>query len=140
MPKRITVAALAISLLTATPAEAHHTGAPAGSKCPQHYAAAMAAGWSPEHWQRLDYIMWRESRCKPTAYNGRGRDNSFGLMQLNMKAHKSWVGPFVGWDFSVLYDPQTNLAFGKALYDRARQMYGCGWQPWRTTKQRHWCN
>ena len=140
MLKRITVAALAISLLTVTPAEAHHTGAPDGSKCPQHYAAAMQAGWSPEQWPKVDFIIWRESRCNPRAYNGRGRDNSFGLMQLNMKAHKSWVGPFVGWDFSVLYDPMTNLAFAKALYDRAQKMYGCGFQPWRTTKQRHWCN
>lgn len=140
MLKRITVAALALSLLTATPVDAHHTGAPDGSRCPQHYAAAMAAGWKASHWSKIDFIMWRESRCNPRAYNGRGRDNSFGLMQLNMRAHKSWVGPFVGWDFSVLYDPITNLAFGKALYDRARQMYGCGFQPWRTTKQRHWCN
>lgn len=114
--------------------------APSGSKCPQHYGAAMRAGWKPSHWARLDYIMWRESRCNPRAYNGRGRDDSYSLLQLNMRAHRSWVGPLVGWDFSKLYDPETNLRIGKVLYDKARRMYGCGWQPWRTTRQRHWCN
>lgn len=114
--------------------------APVDSRCPEHYDAALRAGWTVEHWPRLDYIMWRESRCNQNAYNGRGRDDSYSLLQLNMKAHRRWVGPLVDWDFSKLYEPETNLRIGKVLYDKARQMYGCGWQPWRTTKQRHWCN
>lgn len=114
--------------------------APSGSRCPQHYNAALNAGWSKSQWSKIDYIMWRESRCKPTAYNGKGRDNSYGLMQLNMKAHKGWVGPIVGWDFTKLYNPSTNLRVAKNLYDRAKKAYGCGFQPWKTTKQRHWCN
>lgn len=180
MLKRITIAALALSLLTAcTPEQLavleEHTGpiapdarqtllglpddvlvisgvevhpdgsrverkAPAGSKCPEHYGAAMRAGWAASQWSKLDFIMWRESRCKPTAYNGRGRDDSYGLLQINMKAHRSWVGPLVGWDFTRLYQPETNLRVARELYDRARKMFGCGFQPWRTTKQRHWCN
>lgn len=114
--------------------------APSGSRCPQHYNAAMNAGWSPNQWSKIDYIIWRESRCNPNAYNGRGRDNSYGLMQLNMKAHKSWVGPIVGWDFTELYNPSVNLSVAKKLYDRAKNAFGCGFQPWKTTKQRHWCN
>lgn len=104
--------------------------APAGSKCPQWYGAAMQAGWSPADWSRIDYIIFRESNCQPGVYNGRGRDSSYGLMQLNMKAHKSWVGPLVGWDFTKLYDPVTNLRIGRKLFSMAVKVYGCGWQPW----------
>jgi hypothetical protein len=104
--------------------------APAGSKCPQHYDEAMKAGWSQNDWSRLDKIIWRESRCQSDAYNGRGRDNSYGLMQLNMKAHRKWVGPLVEWDFNKLYDPLTNLTIAKELYNKAQKHYRCGWQPW----------
>jgi hypothetical protein len=100
--------------------------APAGSRCPQHYGAALAAGWTPNEWATLDRIMWRESRCTPTAYNGnrRTRDDSYGLIQINMRAHKSWVGPLVEWDFNRLFDPQSNLFVARVLYER------CGFGPW----------
>lgn len=114
--------------------------APAGSRCPQHYTASLAAGWTVGDWSKLDYIMYRESRCIPTAYNGRGMDDSYGLLQNNMKAHRSWVGPLVGWDFSRLFDPVTNLRIGRTLYHKARAAYGCGWQPWRATNSAGWCN
>lgn len=104
--------------------------APAGSKCPQYYDEALLAGWPAQDWYKLDAVIYRESRCNPGVYNGIGLDNSYGLIQLNMKAHKSWVGPLVGWDFTKLYDPQTNLWVGRRLYDRAQSAYGCGWQPW----------
>lgn len=104
--------------------------APAGSRCPQFYDEAMAAGWPASSWSRIDYIMFRESRCTPSAYNGKGRDNSYGLTQLNMKALKSWVGPMVNWDFTRLYDPHTNLVVARELFNKARSMWGCGWRPW----------
>ena len=106
------------------------SSAPSGSKCPEHYDEAMQAGWSPNDWSKLDKIIWRESRCQPDVYNGRGRDNSYGLMQLNMKAHRKWVGPLVDWDFTRLYDPLTNLTIARELYNKAEAHYGCGWKPW----------
>ena len=134
MLKRITAVALAtvITLSSTGTAEAHHNGAPSGSKCPQHYAAAIRAGWKPGDWRKLDAIMWRESRCKPSAFNGsnRTRDTSYGVVQLNMRAHRSWVGPMVGWDFTRLYHVETNLRVARKLYER------CGWGPW--TKP-YWC-
>lgn len=114
--------------------------APSGSRCPQFYNEAINAGWSSSHWEKLDYIMWRESRCIPNVHNTVARDNSYGLLQLNMKAHKSWVGPLVQWNFNALFDAETNLRIGKVLYDKAKAVYGCGLQPWKTTKQKHWCN
>lgn len=106
------------------------SAAPKWSRCPQFYDEALAAGWPKAQWNRIDYIMYRESRCDPSQYNGKGRDNSYGLMQLNMKALKSWVGPLVDWDFTKLYDPYTNLAVAKELYRKAIKMWGCGWRPW----------
>jgi hypothetical protein len=108
-------------------------------RCPQFRQAALDAGWSEADWPRLDAIIWRESRCTPTAHNGRGRDDSFGLLQLNMRAHRSWVRPLVDGDFTRLFDPVTNLTVGRALFDRAAEQMGCGWQPWVTRKTRGWC-
>lgn len=146
--KVIAVLVLIVIILISLTAQTHaydkeiliHHRAPAGSKCPQHYHAALRAGWSNAHWSKLDYIMWRESRCKPTVHNTKGRDNSYGLLQLNMKAHKSWVKPIVQGNYTALFNAEVNLRVGKALYDRAKKMFGCGFQPWKTTKQKHWCN
>lgn len=112
--------------------------APAGSRCGEHYAAALQAGWPASDWKRLDHIMWRESRCQPGVHNGKGRDDSYGLIQLNMKAHRSWVGPLVDWDFTRLYDPVTNLEVGRQIYDKAVGYWDCGWRPW-TTRSARWC-
>lgn len=136
MLRRITAAALAATITAASlgsgPVTAHHSDAPAGSKCPQHYHAAMAAGWRPGEWRKLDAIMWRESRCKPTAVNNnaRTRDRSRGLVQLNLLAHRSWIGPMVGWNFDALYQPETNLRVARHLYEQ------CGWGPWTRP---YWC-
>lgn len=105
--------------------------APAGSLCPQWYGHARAAGWLATDWPRLDRIIYRESRCNPKAHNPRYPDDSYGLMQLNMRAHRSWVGPMVGWDFTRLFDPTANLKVARVLYNKAASAYGCGWQPWR---------
>lgn len=91
--------------------------APPGSACPQWFDTAMAAGWEPEDWAVLDYVMHRESRCIPTARNAqscdrRGRYHAIGLTQL------------CGWGGAELYDPFANLV-------RARQLYEeLGWHPW----------
>ena len=134
MLTRITGIALAaiITASTVGTVEAHHSGAPSGSKCPQHYGAAIAAGWTPNEWRKLDSIMWRESRCKATAVNNnrRTRDASRGLVQLNLLAHRSWIGPLVGWNFDNLYHPETNLRVARALYEK------CGWGPWTRP---YWC-
>lgn len=118
-----------------------HCAAPAPTttdRCPEFREAALAAGWSEQDWPRLDQIIWRESRCVPTVHNGRGRDDSYGLMQLNMRAHRAWVRPLVDGDFARLFDPATNLTVARHLFERAEDAYGCGWQPWATRRAR-WC-
>jgi hypothetical protein len=112
-------------------------------RCIDFKDEALAAGWSESDWPILDKIIWRESRCKPNVRNKRGRDDSYGLMQLNMKAHRKWVRPLVtdenGFaDFDRLYDPLTNLTIARVLYEKADDMWGCGWRPWHTRKTK-WC-
>lgn len=97
----------------------------AGQRCPQYEPIALAVGWPAEQIPKLSYVMWRESRCLPTAHNPRPPDNSYGLIQLNMLAHKGWVGPIVGWDFNQLFDPYVNLRVGLQLWHKAG-----GWGPW----------
>lgn len=106
---------------------------PASARCGDWWDEARAAGWSQTDLPFLDYVMWRESRCTPTAHNPRPPDDSYGLVQLNMRAHRSWVGPIVGWDFNRLFDPTTNLRVARRLFDMAADTYGCGWQPWRSS-------
>ena len=107
-------------------------------RCPQYRQVALDAGWSETDWPRLDAIIWRESRCTPSVHTVAKRDDSYGLMQLNMRAHRSWVRPLVGGDFARLFDPATNLAVARQLFGMAQTTYGCGWQPWQTRKTR-WC-
>lgn len=112
---------------------------PSTDRCPQWRQTALDAGWSEADWARLDQIIWRESRCNPGAHNGRGRDDSYGLVQLNMRAHRSWVRPLVDGDYSRLFDPAVNLTVARELFARADDAYGCGWKPWTTRNTRGWC-
>lgn len=109
--------------------------APAGSRCPNFYDEALAAGWPASSWKRIDYIMFRESRCDASAHNPRDPGyGSFGLMQLNMSKgqYGTWAlfGPILGGDMTRLYNPLTNLSAARTLFLRAQQMWGCGWKPW----------
>lgn len=106
--------------------------APAGSKCPQWYATALEAGWQPEHWTRLDAIMWRESRCQPWADSG----PDHGLVQIN-KIH----GPFllqIGLSHDKMFEPYWNLWFAHKLFSDREAAGKCGWQPWKFSGQ-VWC-
>jgi hypothetical protein len=100
-------------------------------RCPQYEPIAIAVGWPAEQVPKLSYVMWRESRCNPLVHADISdgyifrNDDSYGLMQVNMKAHRSWVGPIVDWDFNRLFDPYVNLSVGLRLW----HMSG-GWRPW----------
>ena len=94
------------------------------------YREALQAGWPEKDWPRLACIIHRESRGDRFAHNPRYPDDSYGLIQLNMRAHRKWVGPAVGWDFTRLFDGYTNLATGRTLFDMAVGYYGDGWRPW----------
>ena len=121
--------------------------APAGSKCPEHYAAALAAGWPASDWERLDHIMWRESRCLPTAWNRSDpMSGSRGVTQIN----GFWCKPTRYYPQGYmqqagvlstcedLFDPQVNLRAARAIYDYGVERNQCPWLPW-TTRSTRWC-
>jgi hypothetical protein len=122
--------------------------APPGSRCPQWFATAMVTGWPERDWERLDYIMWRESRCDPRvhAHPGRGfpRDDSRGLMQINTKAgsgNRPFIGPLVNNNWDALFDPETNLWVARRMFDywsANSWSKRCGWWGW-STKGKGWC-
>lgn len=106
--------------------------APAGSKCPQWYATAMEAGWQPEHWSKLDAIIWRESRCQPGADSG----PDHGLTQVN-QIHKKYLID-IGLNHDLMFDPYWNLWFAHKLFSDREAAGKCGWQPWKFSGQ-VWC-
>lgn len=107
--------------------------APAGSHCPLLFPQAMRAGWTENEWSRLDYIIYRESRCNPNAWNkndpGTG---SRGLTQIN----SFWCTPNrynpIGWlqaqgvlsTCDQLFDPLVSLRASRAIWKHS------GWSPW----------
>lgn len=93
------------------------------------YDLAIGAGCSPENAAIAAAIAQAESSGNPGAYNGAGKDNSYGLWQINMIGA---MGPQRRAQLGIssndqLYDPATN----------ARAMYmvsnGCtSFSPWST--------
>lgn len=95
--------------------------------CPQWHPTATSVGWPAERIQWLSGIMYRESRCQPSAYNGRGNDESYGLLQINTKG-ALWGELMRRCGLtakSQLHDAATNLSCGYKLY------LAYGERPWR---------
>ena len=95
----------------------------------QWHTTAIAAGWPETEWRWLACVIRRESGGDPTAFNGRGRDWSLGLTQLNMRSLGRWVAPIIGTQFDLLFDGPTNLAVAHALWETS------GRTPWRTKRR-----
>lgn len=113
-------------------------------KCGEWRDLAIGIGWPVEQWPTLSYVLHRESRCNidsfnPTDPNGGSR----GLMQIN----GFWCRPnrytSQGWlqDKGILshcddlYNPETNLRAGLAMWNYSEDHNGCGWRPWATRCQ-----
>lgn len=97
---------------------------PAGAwKCPASVALLAQYGLPVGYFDR---VMYRESRCDPTAYNGRGRDRSYGLLQINTKgANWGELQRRCGLTSrDQLFDARTNIACAAQLY----KVYGK--KPW----------
>jgi hypothetical protein len=99
--------------------------------CPQHEATletfAPEAGWSVA---RMSRIMWRESRCDPTAWNARG--HASGLLQVTPISYpylREALGEWV--DRWTLQDPEQNVRASAALFDYWAKAGKDGYRPWR---------
>ena len=118
-----------ISIVPSLPTVAPTTTAvPKG--CAQYVADAINAGWPADQAPTLARVMFRESRCIPTAYNAKDtHGGSYGLMQINAQ-HKAWLMQ-TGFINSIddLFNPDVNLRAALHLY----RMVGNNWSPWAST-------
>ena len=96
------------------------------TECQQWLQTALEAGWPNERkvLDRLGYVMWRESRCTPTADSG----PDHGLTQIN-QIHTKWITD-LGWTHEQMKDPALNLRFAWLLYSGREANGQCGWTPW----------
>lgn len=95
----------------------------------QIYALALGAGLTPARAKTAAAIAMAESGGNPAAHNTAGRDDSYGLWQINMKgslgpARRKQLGLAANAD---LLDPATN-AHAMAVISRQ----GASFVPWTT--------
>lgn len=107
--------------------------------CPQFAGTALVAGWQADDLPRLLRIMWRESRCIPTACGETDSPHirkcrDWGLMQINDYSWKRIIRE-MGWDIEQMHDPLENLRFSRWLFEYSLERNGDGWHPWRLQKQ-----
>jgi hypothetical protein len=118
-------------------------------QCPTYHSLALSVGWSEEFISRLSYIMWRESRCDPLAFNSKDPNGgSRGLTQINgywckRTSYSPHDAGYLGLKGVInscedLFDPRTNLIAAKTIYDYGIERRKCPWGPW-TTKKTSWC-
>ena len=102
------------------------TAVPKG--CAAYVADAITAGWPADQAPTLARVMFRESRCIPTAHNAKDtHGGSYGLMQINAQ-HKDWLMQ-TGFITSLndLFNPDINLRAALHLYGMV------GWSAWAST-------
>jgi hypothetical protein len=111
---------------------------PVDHVCYEWLPTMLEAGWpaDPDILTTALTIMWRESRCTPTADSG----PDHGLMQIN----RYWCKPSryseAGWlqdrglviDCDSLFDPTTNLRSALAIWLYSLDRNGDGFLPWTT--------
>jgi len=141
---------LSAAVIVETPAEEEATSATVvadAGECAQWRDLAIEVGWPAEEWDRLNYVIWRESRCDPSAHNKSDpAGGSRGLIQINGFWCRKNQNTAQGYlqDNGVLqtcedlFDPRTNLAAGLVIWTYGVDKHGCGWGPWSTRKSK-WC-
>lgn len=92
---------------------------PGDAYCPEWWPLAREVGWPEDALEMLDFVIWRESRCLPNAWNGADA----GLLQIN-QIHKEFVA-VMGFTWPEgMFDPRSVLTFGLKLWT------GKDWEPW----------
>lgn len=128
--------AVSLGLINLTyPKPTNNTILREGWECPEWLDLARTAGWPEEELRKLSYVIYRESRCDPNAFNGDDPiGGSLGLIQIN----RYWCTSNMYWpdgylqvrDSGVttcddLYDPYVNLRSGYHIW-----VTEGGWSPW----------
>lgn len=125
-----------------SPEEIIHQARLQYGKCGEWHDTAIAVGWPETEWPTLSFVLYRESRCNIGSWNKTDPNSgSRGLMQIN----GFWCRPNRydpnGFLKSVgvlntcddLFDGETNLRAGLAIWTYGENKHGCGWRgPWAT--------
>jgi hypothetical protein len=91
----------------------------ADDPCNEWYVDFLDAGWAASEWDTAKWLLYRESRCDPYAFNG----VDAGLLQIN-EFHRPLVESY-GLRFPEdMFHGETNLWVALTLW----QQYG--WEPW----------
>lgn len=118
---------------------------PKSALCGQWWEMLRDLGWSEADVLKADTIIYRESRCIPSAHNpndptqiGKWK-GSIGLFQTNL----FWLQKTSAYPQGFLqthgiaskpvdlFDPVTNARAAQAIIAYNRGLGGCGWTAWR---------
>jgi hypothetical protein len=108
----------------------------ASTPCQEWLPLMLDVGWPTDTkiLERALKIMWRESRCQPSADSG----PDHGLFQINRfwssteSNPENWLAFYgIAPDHDALFDPKTNIRAALALYIYSSERNGNGWHPWR---------
>ena len=112
---------------------------PKNALCPQWWDLAISVGWDKSELAKLDKIMWRESRCLPSAFNaGDPNGGSHGLMQINRfwcrKSQYSKLGFLQDAKIldrcEELHKPKIALESALEIFNYSTKHNNNGWSPW----------
>jgi hypothetical protein len=104
---------------------------PYATACEQFSALAVNIGWPLDQRTVLESIIYRESRCNPSAVNRKDPNGgSRGLMQINGFWNKWLIERGIIERPKDLLQAQTNLRAGLEIYNYGVERYGFGWGPW----------
>jgi len=126
--------------LTAQPNVAEAGQPPKHLRCADRFTVtALAASGRKAGLRQVDYVMWRESRCRQVAFNPNDPwGGSYGLFQINSYWCKPNSYSKRGWlqqqgilqECEELFNPLVNATAFMAIFDYAEERYGDGWIPW----------
>lgn len=106
----------------------------ADQDCGEWAGLAFDVGWPVNEIPKLLRVIYRESRCQPTACSipdrpDQRRCRDWGLTQINDYSWKRTVRG-QGLEMDDLWQPDHNLRFALWLFRYSEESTGCGWSPW----------
>jgi hypothetical protein len=138
MKKLLIVAIFVYSFLGGTVV---HAKKPLDLRCDSREHLIRSVSDNRKMIEQVDYIMWRESRCRQVAHNPTDPNGgSYGLFQINgYWCKKNKYNP-TGWlqakgilnTCEDLFIPEVNLRAGLAMWNYSQERNKCGWRPWAT--------
>ena len=102
-------------------------------RCPEFEQMAREVGFPKSQLRVVSYLMWKESRCQPDAFNKRDpKGGSRGLLQINGVWTKKLQKDGIINSVDDLYKPRVNLEAGYYVWSYwvNNTWDSFGWRPW----------